>query len=543
MTTSISRRSLLTAGLATGALGGLALTGCSNEGRGATGPTDQAAQTGVLPSYLPYQGVEPDIPAADGVANTFFAYPADPVQGIAEPPGDGQKITTMGLTNTPIPPRLSENAFWQELNTRIGSELDISLYNPSDYSDRFPTAVAGDQLTDIFCVGSAPQLPALLDAKALDLTEHLSGDAIADYPFLANIPTDSWKSCVFNGKIYAVPVPRGVISTYVLYGRGDLLSEKGITDSPSSYEDFVDICTELTAPSANTWALSYLPIDYIRQMYGVPNGWELKDDGTLVSAYEHPGQKEALEAGRAMVEAGLVNPDAFSAQWQEYKTWFANGTTFYTYDSFSAWPGFYQLRAGEGFQLQAFTVPKADGSGPGSSWIGSATNSITALNKNSADRAETLLKVLNWMAAPFGTQEYIFRKYGVEGVDHTLEGTDPILTDKGKSEVQLGLLYLTDAPWPIYLPGMPDEAQAQHDAQMAVVPSGVKNPVMGLYSETNAQKGGQIGQDVGSTQNDILQGRKPVSAWDDMVAKWKSDGGDKIRDEYQEALEAAESGS
>lgn len=541
MTPSISRRTLLTTGLATGTLGGLALAGCSNEGRGAQGPTDQGAQNAVLPSYIPYEGIDPDIPASDGVANTFFAYPSDPVQGISETPGDGDPITTMGLTNTPIPPGLDQNTFWQELNERIGSPLDISLYNPSDYEDRFPTAVAGDQLTDIFCVGSAPQLPALLEEKALDLTEHLAGDAIADYPFLANIPTDSWKSCVYNGKIFAIPVPRGVISSYVLYGRGDLLEEQGITESPASYEDFVDICTELTAPSSNTWALSYLPIDYIRQMYGVPNAWQLGEDGSLTSAYEHEGQKEALEAGRQMVESGVVNPDAFSAQWQEYKTWFANGTTFYTYDSFSAWPGFYQLRASGDFSLAAFTVPMADGSGPGASWIGSATNSVTAFNKNAGDRVETLLKVMNWMAAPFGTQEYIFRKYGVEGEDHTLEGTDPILTDKGKSEVQLGLLYLTDSPWPIYLPGMPDEAQAQHDAQMAVVPDGVKNPVMGLYSETDAQKGGQINQDIGSITNDILQGREPVSAWDDVVEKWKSDGGDEIRDEFQAALEEAES--
>lgn len=542
MTIEISRRTILKAGLASGAFGSIALAGCSNEGRGTPGsnggPT--ADVSSLLPTYQAYQGVEPDIAGSDGVADTFFAYPANPVVGLEEAPGDGNPITTMGLTNTPIPPGLDQNKFWQELNARLGSPLDISLSNPSDYQQKFPTAVAGDQLADIFCVGSAPQLPGLLESKALDLTEHLSGDAILDYPFLANIPTDSWKSCVFGGKIYAIPVPRGVISTYVLYGREDLLSERGITESPTSYDDFVSICTELTAPSANTWALSYLPIDYIRQMFGVPNGWEVGSDGKLVSALEHEGQKEALEAGRAMVEAGLTNPDAFGAQWQEYKTWFANGTTFYTYDSFSAWPGFYQLRAKDGFSLAAFTVPMADGSGPGASWIGNATNSITAFNINSADRVETLLKVMNWMAAPFGTEEYIFRKYGIPEVDHTLEGTDPILTDVGKSEVQLGLLYLTDSPWPIYLPGMPDEAQKQYDAQMATVPQGVKNPVMGLYSETNAQKGGQIGKDIGDTTNDILQGRQPVSAWDEVVAKWKSDGGDQIRDEYQAALDAAE---
>src|SRR5699024_6027972 len=152
-----------------------------------------------------------------------------------------------------------------------GSPLEISLANPSDYNQRFPTAIAGDQLTDIWTVGPAPQLPALMEEKALDLTEHLAGDAVADYPFLANLPTDSWKSCVFNGKVFAVPVPRGVISTGVLYGREDLLADAGITSGPESYQDFVDMCGEVTAPRSNTWALSRVPIDFVRQMYGVPN--------------------------------------------------------------------------------------------------------------------------------------------------------------------------------------------------------------------------------------------------------------------------------
>ena len=356
MSIEITRRTMLRAGLATGIAGAVGvplLAGCSNEGRGGGGgggtPQDVS---GVLPTYVPYEGVAPDIEGSEGVANAFFAYPAEAVKTYDTPPGDGEVITTMGITNTPIPPGLDQNAFWQELNARLGSELRVSLSNPSDYAQKFPTAVAGDQLSDIFSVGSAPQLPGLLASKALDLTEYLSGDAIEDYPFLANIPTDSWRSGVFDGKLYGIPVPRGVISTYVLYGRDDLLADQGITESPASYDDFVDICTELTVPAANTWALSYLPIDYLRQMYGVPNGWELVDD-KLVSSLEHEGQKEALEAGRKMVDAGLMNPDAFGAQWQTYKTWFAAGTTFFTYDSFSAWPGFYALRAGEQFSLAA----------------------------------------------------------------------------------------------------------------------------------------------------------------------------------------------
>lgn len=345
-------------------------------------------------------------------------------------------------------------------------------------------------------------------------------------------------SGVFQGKIYGIPVPRGVISTKVLYGRVDLLGKEGVTDGPSSWQEFFDTCKQLTISRANTWALTYVPTDYLRQMYGIANSWS-RDGDKLTSGLEDPKQLDALEAGRKLVRAKVVNPDAFGAQWQQYKTWLAAGTCLFTYDTLSAWPNYYLLRAKGDFHIMAYGPPKADGSGAGSAWLGSPTNSITAINVQAKDRVTTLLKVLNWLAAPFGTQEYLFRKFGVKGTDYTLQGTDPILTDKGKSEVQLGLLYLADAPWPIYQPGRKSVTQDDHTAQQKIVPHGIKNPAMGLYSETQSRKGGQLAKAITGLENDILQGRKPVSAWSEGVRDWKRNGGDTIRDELQESLKVS----
>ncbi|QIK73790.1 hypothetical protein G7070_03720 [Propioniciclava coleopterorum] len=539
----LSRRTILqAAGVGAAAvLGGPLLAACSNEGRGGVQPTTGApggggGGGGVLPKYLPYAGVKPDIKGGNGVGDTFFAYPAEPVTAITAAIGDGKPIRTLGITNQPIPPALGNNAFWQELNKRIGSDLEISLANPADYNQRFPTAVAGDQLPDIFSVGSAPQLPGLLASKALDLTEYLAGDAIAKYPFLANIQTDSWKSCVYNGRLMAVPVPRGMISSYVLYGRDDLLASHGVSGPATSYQDLYDKAKAVTAPAENRWAFSYVPVDYIRQMYGVQNGWQ-EVGGTLQASYADPAQKDALEAAKKLFDDGLVVPDAFTAQWQDYKTWFGGGRAMYTFDSFSAWPSFLTLIAGEHFSLAAYPPAKAEGGGAAKAWLGNPTNSTTAINAKAKDRVETMLSFLNWCAAAFGTSEYLFRKYGIEGVNYTLEGTDPILNDKGKSETQLGLLYLCDAPWPIYQAGDRKATQAQYDAQEAFMKNAVQSKTVGVYSETNARDGSRINKAMSDLQNDIIQGRQPVSAWDQGVADWKKNGGDKIRDELAKGLQ------
>jgi putative aldouronate transport system substrate-binding protein len=184
--------------------------------------------------------------------------------------------------------------------------------------------------------------------------------------------------------------------------------------------------------------------------------------------------------------------------------------------------------------------PAIEGGGVADIWLGPATHNLTGISVDSADRAAALLDVLNYLAAPFGSAEHIFKNYGVEGVHHTLVEGDPVLNDKGQSETQLGLKYVGEGPWVNYVPGKPEVAQAQFDAQSAVVPTAIPNPASTLFSETQSRKGSQIGSALGSVETDILQGREPVSTWTEAVERWKRDGGDQIRDELSEAYEQSE---
>ena len=210
----VSRRTFLGGGLAAAAV---AVTGTPLLGGVRVRQEEQAAAANAavkLPTYTKYGEIKPDLPGTDVVLDGFLKYPANPMKAIAEAPGDGKPITFM--TNIPgaIPPAADKNQFWQELNKRLGSELQISMASNDEYKDKFATRVAGGDLPDILNIPpDTPQIPGLVKAKCMDLTEHLSGDAISKYPFLANIPTEFWKGCVFNGAIYGVPVPRGMSRT------------------------------------------------------------------------------------------------------------------------------------------------------------------------------------------------------------------------------------------------------------------------------------------------------------------------------------------
>ncbi len=533
----LSRRSLLGAGTALGL--SAAMVGCSNDGRGgSTGANDAAAKSKVRPAYVRYQGVDADLSGAEiNIPDAFKRYPADPVQAISDPPGDGKPIKVMTYTNTPVPPKLSQNEFWQELNRRVGSPVEVNLTPSVDYGQKFSTAVAGDQLGELFMIGGVPQKPQMLAAKAVDLTPHLSGDKIKKYPFLANLPETSWNSAIFGGKVYGVPIPRGAISTMVLYARKDILDSRGLPTEVSSADEFIELCKALTDRRQNRFALADRPTEYVRNMYAIPNRWSVQD-GTLVSSLEDPAQQDALALLATLWKAGYIHPDAFTGQNQDRKTRFGNGTGPLVPGTFSGWPPYLQTMDEDG-EIAIIAPPAHDGSGVGRTWLGEPTISVTAVSQKAEDRVETLLAYLNYLATPFGTAEYLFRKYGLPEVDHTLVDGNPVLTDKGFSETQLGLQYQADSPWAIFLPEREGSTEDCFNAMKEICPEALADPVDGLYSETDNRKGSQISRDIGDITDDIIQGRKPVSAWGAAVEKWKRNGGDKIAEELYAAYEAS----
>jgi putative aldouronate transport system substrate-binding protein len=69
---------------------------------------------------------------------------------------------------------------------------------------------------------------------------------------------------------------------------------------------------------------------------------------------------------------------------------------------------------------------------------------------------------------------------------------------------------------------------------------GVSNAADGLYSPTAASSGVMLAQRVDDGVSEIIRGLRPVSDLDQLVKEWQSAGGDKIRAEYQQALDSAE---
>lgn len=542
---TVDRRRFLAGTLATAAaalVGPGVLAACTT---GTAANPTQNVNNLKLPNDIPYTGVRADLPGnPQGLLDAFLRYPANPKRVFATPPGDGSTVSAFVQTASPIPPALGQNPYWQELNNRLGVNLQLTIVPTPDMPIKFATLVAGNDLPDIIepalntpngMPAGIANLPAWLASRCHDLTSLLTGDAVKEYPFLANLPTAAWKQCRFNGGIYGVPVPRGVGGT-LMFRRDDLFTQLGVNPNPASFTEFNDVCKQLSDPRANRWALAQAPLDFIRQMLGLPWRWQ-NNGGKLTSTYELPENKQALAAAAKMMQDGLIHPDSTSSS-APVKNWFNSGEALLISDRYTAWPQYFQNNvAGPAFDLGGMRPPKFSGGGFAGTWQAEPTNNFTAFKKTSTSRIKELLKLCNWLAAPFGTDEFLFRRFGIAGVHYNMVDGSPVQTQAGVTQTVLGIRYIVDAPDVIFVPGSPEQTRKSYEYQRSIIPTSVKDPQTGLFSDTWSRKQGQLGTLINNAQNDILAGRQPVSTWDDTVSQWKSGGGDQVRIELQEALQ------
>ncbi|MFD0663570.1 extracellular solute-binding protein [Thermocatellispora tengchongensis] len=334
-----SRRRFLTIGGSAALLAAAGgLTAACGGGGSATGARSATAKV-TYPSYIPTTLVKPDLPATpDGVLAGFYRFPDNPVTAFDTKPGEGLgEISVLTNMFNPVPPGVNSNAYWQQLNDRLGATLDITMVPEADYLAKLSTVIASGDLPDIMLLSARLANRAdILTRLCADLSGLLSGDAVKAYPFLANIPTDSWATTGYGGGIYAIPIPRAIVGT-IMFSRDDLIEERGLSKELSSYDDFLALAKGLTDASKNRWAFGNPKgvIAFVGSMLDVPNKWRV-EGGKFVSELEVEGRKEAVARVAEMVKAGLFHPDSAGGK-LNLRDLFGNGTIALTPDGYAAW--------------------------------------------------------------------------------------------------------------------------------------------------------------------------------------------------------------
>ncbi|MBV9598134.1 MAG: hypothetical protein JOZ87_14850 [Chloroflexi bacterium] len=106
----------------------------------------------------------------------------------------GTVVKMTQVTAAQVP--LEQNVTWQEVNRQLNVNLNLLVYTVGDYPGKLSTTVASGNLPDMFTVQTTvfPEFVQFLESSCADLTPFLAGDAIRDYPNLANYPAYTWRN-------------------------------------------------------------------------------------------------------------------------------------------------------------------------------------------------------------------------------------------------------------------------------------------------------------------------------------------------------------
>jgi putative aldouronate transport system substrate-binding protein len=283
---------------------------------------------------------------------------------------------------------------------------------------------------------------------------------------------------------------------------------------------------------------------FVHSMFRVKaegDGWIVNPDGSFTHSIETEEFRMALEYARELWGAGVAHPDSLTQTSNEIREQLIAGAT-------GSGPNAFILlnlirteaaKVNPNAEILGLAPPGHDG-GEGvayniGGWFGEWSIPTTAGQDES--RVEELIRITNYFGAPFGSEEYTFLVYGLEGVHHTLnDDGSRTLTEDGERDVfnpSLGGLNVLYSP-------IKDEIKYIQDLMAQQTQQGLFSPTVNLYSAASAEKAGELGQLYTDRKIAIGTGQDSMESLADWIEDWKSRGGDEIRAEYEEAYAAAQ---
>jgi putative aldouronate transport system substrate-binding protein len=515
----------------------------------------QEASPAASPAATPAGDVVPS--GVDGVPDVYLKYP-EPQKTYDGVPGNGGTVRAFTISYSPPPTPRDDNQYWQELEARLGVTWEIDMTPQPNYGEKSAAYLAGGDLPDLFYINpgqnAAPQYQALAQGAFLDLTPYVTGDALQQFQNLREFPQFMWDNLKFQGKIFGVPLPSGRGSGQPHY-RVDWAETLG--ESPETWDGLRSMLAAFTNgdPDGNgsqdTWGQGRFNGGWwvwdnriTQQATRSPNNWRLNDDGTLTNVIETDEYRQAIELQVQMFQDGAYHPDAASMTFDDSKNTFIAGGTGLHYEGTTSFYGFgttggQLVEAYPDARITNVPIIALDG-GPGVTHNGTGFFGyvgIPASVGGDEERVLELLRILDYLASPFGSEEHLFMDNGIEGVhwEYNDQGA-PIRNDKSRQDIS-DLTYLMGAQNVLFYPDNPELGLEVQRVLKDSVEVGIDDPTLVLFSQTNVDQGPLLNQLGMDSITPIVTGRESIDALQAAIDQWKSQGGDQVRQEFEEALQ------
>ena len=521
--------------------------------------TGAASAAGPLPTYLPPTGgPKPDFHSSDPrITDGFLGFPKEPVKSwTAGPPSSNGTLNVLVPAYYPVPTPRDSNPTWKAIEKELGSTVNMTIVPNADYPARIQVVMAGNDLPDIIhVVGTVASLigDQFVQSQSADLTPFLGGDAAKDYPNLAAIPGYAYRGAggVFGNKLYGIPIHR-YLPAFWFFRNSDIWdAEIGANTVPKDGDDFKKILQQLNRPQENRYAIGNVGpasatgwgIVSFLEMFGAPNGWSLDSaSGKLVRDRETEQYKAAVGYMKDLMGAGLYPPDVQTSG--DSRGQLLAGKFVVSNEAFgNGWNDMWRRGLQQNPQRH-FTIIQPFSATAGNKpvhFITGGTVAYDLVKKGSPDRVKEILRILNYLAAPFGTAEDLLLTYGLKDQDFTVDADgNPSPTPAGTmNSSYVPWQYIAHRPYVWYQADLPGYAQAAFEAEQTLVNVGVPDPTRGYHSMTQSRKGVAADQAFYDGVADVLFNRRPFADFDTLVSDWRTAAGDAIRGEFLTELNAS----
>lgn len=492
------------------------------------------------------------------VPDAYVKFP-EPFKATDGPPGSGGEVTTFQLTYSAPPAQHGDNAYWQGLEERLNVSWRPSLTPNASYGEKATTLIASGDMPDLFYINTiitnVPLKKYIQEGAFNDLSEYLTGDALQEYPNLAVFPDYMWEACKTDGLLYGVPCPTNKTGQLPMFRTdwAETILGHDPTNADEAHDFFVRVKDE--DPDGNgandTYGMNiygtYWSMGLLQNMFRLPPSYKV-EDGQLIPSHTLPEFKQYLEFTQKLYADGGYHPDAVGMSWDNAVAEFTAGhTSIHTDGSDLYGPnGFLaRIQQNQPDARVARLIPPGHDGGEGVTYNGTGIFGFSAIPATitDGDRIRELLRILDWMSAPYGSEENTYKENGEEGVHFNFnEHGFPIRTPQmDKEEGQLTGYMGGRMPVNVN-PLQPEIGPLITDEQNAAYAIGLDNPVANLFSPTDVDEGGLLWQIVDDEISNFITGRGDMEAVDRAVQRWLDEGGSQIQQEYQEAYDAANAG-
>jgi putative aldouronate transport system substrate-binding protein len=506
------------------------------------------------PAASPTADIVPS--GVEGVPDAYLKFPT-PVKTYDGVPGNGGTVKAFTISYSPPPTPKGDNVYWQELEKRLGVTWEIDMTPQPNYGEKSAVYLAGGDLPDLFYINpqqnASQQYQALAQGAFLDLTPYVTGDSLQQFQNLKTFPQFMWDNLKFQGKIFGVPLPSGRGAGQPHY-RVDWAETLGA--SPESWDGLRSMLTAFTNgdPDGNgsqdTWGQGRFNSGFwvwdnriTQQAARSPNNWRLNDDGTLTFVAETDEFRQAIDLQIQMYKDGAYHPDAASMTFDDSKNAFIAGAVGLHYEGTTSFYGFgttggQLVDAYPEARITNVPIIGVDG-GPGVTHNNPGFFGYVAIPASIGDdeRILELLRILDYLASPFGSEEQVFLDNGIEGTHWEYnELGAPVRNEKSQQDVS-DLTYLMGSLNVLFYPDDPQLGLEVQRVLKESVAVGIEDPTLVLFSQAYVDQWPILNQFGMDSITPIVTGRDSLDSLDSVIQSWRDQGGDQIRREFEEALQ------